>query len=164
MDVKSAFLNGVVEEEVYVEQPLGFETHDRETHVCKLKKSLYGLKQAPRTWCDRINNFLTSLGFTKIKADSNLYYKVEKGNPVILLLYVDDLFVIGEDGLIDNTKRKLVAKFEMKYLGMMHYFLGMEVWQSTDGVLLGQGKYTVEILNRFGMMECKTIATPWHRT
>ena len=73
MDVKTAFLNGVVEEELYVEQPLSFETHDRESHVCRLKKFLYGLKQAPRTWYDRIDNFLSSLGFTKSKADSNLY-------------------------------------------------------------------------------------------
>ena len=77
MDVKTAFLNGVVEEEVYVEQPLSFETHDRESHVCRLKKSLYGLKWAPRTWYDRIDGFLSSLGFTKSKADSNLYYKLK---------------------------------------------------------------------------------------
>ena len=120
MDVKTAFLNGVVEEEVYVKQPLGFETHDRETHVCKLKKSLYGLKQAPKTWYDKIDSFLSNLGFTKSKADSNLYYKVEEGNPLILLLFVDDLFVTGMDGLIADTKRKLVAEFKMKDLGMMH--------------------------------------------
>ena len=90
IDVKTTFLNGVVEEEVYVEQPLSFETHDRESHVCRLKKSLYGLKQEPRTWYDRIDNFLSILGFTKSKADSNLYYKVEDGNPVMLLLYVDE--------------------------------------------------------------------------
>ena len=77
MDVKTAFLNGVIEEEVYVEQPLGFETHDRKSHVCKLNKALYNLKQEPRTWYDRIDGFLSSLGFTKHKADSNLYYKVE---------------------------------------------------------------------------------------
>ena len=100
------------------------------------------------------------MGFTKSKEDSHLYYKVEDGNPVMLLLYVDDLFVIGTDGLIANTKRKLAAEFEMKDLGMMHYFLGMEVWQSTDGIFLGQGKYAVEILKRFGMMDCKDMATP----
>ena len=75
MDVKTTFLNGVVEEEVYVEQPLGFETHDRESHVCRLKKALYGLKQAPKTWYDRIDGFLSSLGFTKSKEYFNLYYK-----------------------------------------------------------------------------------------
>ena len=117
MDVKAAFLNGVVEEEVYVEQPLGFETHDRESHVCKLKKSLDGLKQAPRTWYGRINSFLSNLIFTKSKADSKLYYKVDDGNPMMLLLYVDDLFVTGMDGLIVDTKRKLAFEFEMKDLG-----------------------------------------------
>ena len=83
---------------------------------------------------------------------------------MILLLYVDDLFVIGTNGLIADTKRKLVAEFEMKDLGMMHYFLGMEVWQNTDGIFLGQGKYAVEILKRFGMMDCKAMTTLWHRT
>ena len=92
MDVKTAFLNGVVEVEVYVEQPLSFKTHDRESHMCRLKKALYSLKQEPKTWYNRIDSFLSSLGFTKSKADSNLYYKVEDGNPVMLLLYVDDLF------------------------------------------------------------------------
>jgi hypothetical protein len=77
---------------------------------------------------------------------------------MILLLYVDDLFVIGEDGLIADTKRKLAAEFEMKDLGMMHYFLGMEVWQSADGIFLGQRRYAVEILKRFRMMDL------WHRS
>ena len=72
-----------------------------------------------------IDIFLTSLGFTKSKTDSNLYYKVAEGNPLILLLYVDDLFVTGEDGLIADIKKKLDSKFKMKDLGMMHYFLGM---------------------------------------
>ena len=93
-----------------------------------MKKSLYGLKQAPRTWYDRIDNFLSSLGFTKSKANSNLYYKVEEGNPMLLLLYVDDLFLTCADGFIFDMKSKLATEFEMKDLGMMHYFLGMEVW------------------------------------
>ena len=96
--------------------------------VCKLKKALYGLKHAPMTWYDRMDSFPNSLSFTKSKTDCNLYYKVEEGNPVMLLLYVDDLFVIGEDGLIVDTKRKLAVEFAMKDLRMMHYFLGMEVW------------------------------------
>ena len=79
---------------------------------------------------------------------------------MMLLLYVDDLFMTGMDGLITDTKRKLAAKFEMKDLGMMHYFLGMEVWQSVDGIFLGQGKYAVKILKRFGMMDCKAMTTP----
>ena len=93
MGVKTTFLNGVVEEEVYMEQPLGFETHDRQSHVCKFKKALYGLKKASRTWCGIIDSFLMILGFTKSKADPNLYYKVVNEDQVILLLYVDDLLI-----------------------------------------------------------------------
>ena len=132
--------------------------------MCRLKKAMYSLKQEPKTWYDKIDGFLSSLGFTKSKVDSNLYYKVEDGNPVMLLLYVDDLFVTGMDGLIADTKRKLAAEFEMKDLGMMHYFLGMEVWQNADGIFLRQGKYAVKILKRFGMMDCKAMTTPWHQT
>ena len=131
-----------------------------ESHVCRLKKYLYSLKEEPRTWYRRIDSFLSSLDFTKSKADSNLHYKVEGGNPVILLLYVDDLFVTGMNGLIADTKRKLAAEFEMKDLEMIHYFLGMEVCQTVDGIFLGQGKYAVEILKRFGMMDCN----PWQQT
>ena len=108
MDANTTFLKGVVEEEVYVEQPLGFETHDRKTHVCELKKALYGLKQELRTWYGKIyRSFLMSLGFTKSKVDSNLYFKVEDRRPVILLLYVDDLFLIGEEELITDTKKRI---------------------------------------------------------
>ena len=128
MDVKTTLLNGVVEEELYVEQPLVFETHDRKTHVCKLEKALYGLKHAPRTWYIRMYSFLMRQGVTKSKVDSNLYFKVEGGIPVILLLYVDDQFFTREDELIVDAKRRLADEFEMKDLGMMHYFLGMEVW------------------------------------
>ena len=93
MDVKTTFLHGVIEEEVYIEQPQGFEVEDRGTHVCKLKKALYGLKQAPRAWYGRIDSFLMRLGFTKSKVDLNLYLKVMDDEPVILLMYVDDLFL-----------------------------------------------------------------------
>ena len=79
---------------------------------------------------------------------------------MILLLYVDDLFVTGVDGLITDTKRKVDAEFKMKEFGMIHYFLGMEVWQNIDGIFLGQGMYAVEILNMFRMMDCKAMTTP----
>ena len=78
----------------------------------------------------------------------------------MLLLYVDDLFVTGMDGLIADMKRKLATEFKMKDLGMMHYFLGMEVWKNADGISLGQGKYSLEILKRFRMMDCKAMTTP----
>ena len=96
MDVKKTFLNGLIEEKVYIEQPQGFETDDQETHVCKLKKEFYGLKQAPRSWYRRIDGFLKSLGFTKSKANSNLYYKIEYDGIMIVLLYLDDLFLTTE--------------------------------------------------------------------
>jgi hypothetical protein len=160
MDVKTTFLNGVIEEEVYIEQPQGFEVEDRKSHVCRLKKSLYGLKQAPRAWYGRIDSFLMSLGFTKSKEDSNLYFKIMDNEPVILLLYVDDLFLTGEEKLIVECKQRLATEFEMKDLGLMHYFLGLEVWQSPERIFLNQGKYTVEILKRFDMLECKSMNTP----
>jgi hypothetical protein len=109
MDVKTAFLNGVIEGEVYIEKPQGFEVETRKSHVCRLKKSLYGLKQAPRAWYGRIDSFLTSLGFTKIKANSNLYFKIMNDEPIILLLYVDDLFLTGEENLITECKKRLAS-------------------------------------------------------
>ena len=107
MEEKTTFLNGMIEEEVYIEQPQGFEVEDRVTHVCKLKKALYGLKQAPRYWYGRIDSFLTSMGFTKSKDDPNLYMKITDDEPVILLLYVDDLFLTGKEKHITDCKKKL---------------------------------------------------------
>ena len=97
-----------------------------------------------------------NLGFSKSKANSNVYYKVEDGGIMMLLLYLDDLLLIGKDLLINECKNKLATKD----LGTMHYFLGLEVWQFPDEIFLNQGKYTVEILKRFGMLDCKAINTP----
>ena len=159
IDLKTIFINVLIEKEVYIKQPQGFETNDQETHVCKLKKALYGLKQAPRAWHGRINGFLMSLGFTKSKADSNLYYKVEDDGLMMLLLYVDDLFLTREYKPINNCKKKISKEFEMKYLGMMHYFLGLEVWKYPNEIFLNQGKYIVEILKRLEMLGCKDMTT-----
>jgi hypothetical protein len=160
MDVKTTFLNGAIEEEVYIEQTQGFEVHSRDTHVCRLKKALYGLKQAPRAWYARMDNYLTRLGFSKSHADPNLYYKVMNNSPVILLLYVDDLFITCEESLIIQCKKDLASKFYMKDLCLMHYYLGLEVWQKRGEVFLGQGKYAIKILQNFGMMDCKSMDTP----
>jgi hypothetical protein len=116
MDVKTTFLNEVIEEEVYMEQPQGFAVHPRETHVCRLKKAMYGLKKAPRDWYAQIDNYLMRLGFSKSYADPNLYYRVVNDAPVILLLYVDDLFMTGEKPLIIQCKRELTYEFDMKNL------------------------------------------------
>jgi hypothetical protein len=128
MDVKKTFFNGEIKDEVYVEKTQGFEVHDRETHVCILKKDLYGLKQTPRAWYGWIDSFMMNLGFTKSSADPKLYFKVVDDGLVILLLYVDDLFLTCVENIIFECKRKLVAEFEMKDLGMMHNFLDPEVW------------------------------------
>jgi hypothetical protein len=146
MDVKTTFLNGAIKEEVYIEQPQGFEVHSRDTHVFRLNKSLYGLKQTPRAWYARMDNYLTRLGFSKIHADPNLYYKFVDSAPVILLLYVDDLFIKGEESLIIQCKKELASEFDMKDLGLMHYYLGLEVWKKHGEVFLGQGKYAINIL------------------
>ena len=103
--------------------------HGKESHVLILKKALYILKQAPRAWYDRIDSNLMSLGFTKSDADPNLYYKVKNGCLLILVLYMDDLFLTGDEKLIVGCKREVASDFEMKDLGLMHYFLGLEVGQ-----------------------------------
>jgi hypothetical protein len=157
MDVKTPFLNGEIDEEVYIEQPEGFMIHDEKTHVCRLKKALYGLKQAPRAWYEKMDGFLMSLGFSKSAADPNLYYHIVGNECLILVLYVDDLFLTDSERLIAECKRALTSEFEMKDLGMMQYFLGLEVWERTDEIFLSQGKYTVEILKKFGMTECKSM-------
>ena len=125
MDVKTILLNIVIEEEVYIEQPQGFEVKYRVTHVCKLKKDMYGLKQAPRARYGRIDSFLTSLGFTKSKVDPNLYMNIMDDEPIILLLYVDDLFLMRNEKHITDCKKKLDEEFKMKAIGFMHYFLGL---------------------------------------
>ena len=102
----------------------GFEVEDRWTHICKLKKGLYGMKQASKAW---YGSFLSIMGFTKSKADPNLYIKVVEDELVILLLYVDELFLTGKEKQIMESKKKLAEEFEMKDLGLMHYFLGLEI-------------------------------------
>jgi hypothetical protein len=125
MDVKTTFLNGVIKEEVYIEKPQGFEVHPRETHVCILNKALYGLKQDPRAWHAGIDSYLTRLGFYKRHADPNLYYKVVNNAPLILLLYLDDLFLTGANPVIIQCKKELATEFDMKNIGLMHYYLGL---------------------------------------
>ena len=101
-----------------------------------------------------------ALGFTKSKLDSNLFFKIEGRRLVMLLLYVDDLFLTEKEELIKVARTRLAAEFKMKYLDMMHYFLSMGVWQNANGISLGQGKYAVEILKRFEMMDYKAMTTP----
>jgi hypothetical protein len=160
MDVKIAFLNGIIEEEVYIEQLEGFETFDKESHVCRLKRTHYGLKQAPRAWYTRIDNYFTGLGFSKSEADENLYQIVVEGKLLIIVLYVDDLILTGDEQLINSCKEDLAKEFDMKDLGLLHYFLGLEIWQRDGELFVSQGKYTREILGKFQMESCKPMDTP----
>eukprot|EP00253_Pinus_taeda_P012128 PITA_12128 len=127
MNVKTTFLNGVIEEEVYIEQPEGFKIFSSESHVCRLKRVLYGLKQAPRAWYTQINSYFTGLVFTKSEADPNLYQIVVEGKLLIIVLYVDDLIFTGDELLILSCKEDIAREFEMKDLGLLHYFLGLEI-------------------------------------
>jgi hypothetical protein len=104
MDVKTTFLNGEIEEEVYIEQPEGFVINNEKSHVYRLKKALYGLKQAPRAWYEKMDGFLMSLGFSKSVVDPNLYYHIVGDECLILVLYVDDLFLTGSERLIVECK------------------------------------------------------------
>jgi hypothetical protein len=128
--------------------------------VCRLKKSLYRLKHAPRAWYSRIEGYLQSMGFTKSEVDPNLYFILVGADPLILVMYIDDLFLIGAEELIAGCKADLSTEFEMKDIGLMHYFLGLEVWKVSGEIFLGQGKYVVEILRRFNMEEYRPMATP----
>ena len=106
MDVKTAFLNGVIEEEVYIEQLEGFDVENRETHVCKLHQALYGLKQAPQAWYSRIDSYLRETGFQQSEAYHNLYFLTSEV-PLIPVLYVDDLFLTKDERLIGDCKSNL---------------------------------------------------------
>jgi hypothetical protein len=160
MDVKSAFLNGYLEEEVYVRQPLGYEIDKHRDKVYKLRKALYGLKQASRVWYSRIDEYMISVGFSKSPSEPTLYTKVnQNGKILIVCLYVDDLIFTG-DLSVDDFKNAMKTEFEMTDLGLMNFFLGIEVDQSDDGIFICQTNYANEVLKRFRMLNCKPAATP----
>ena len=114
--------------------------------MCRLKRELYGLKQAPHAWYTQIDSYFIGLGFSKSEADPKLYQIVVEGKLLIILLYVDDLILTGDELLILSCKEDLAKEFEMKDLGLLHYFLGLEIWQLSDGLFVSQGKYAQEIL------------------
>jgi hypothetical protein len=149
MDVKSAFLNGFLQEEIYVEQPEGFSVKGQEDRVYLLKKALYGLKQAPRVWYNRINDHLLQLGFQKSLSEATLYVKHVGADILIISLYVDDLLVTGSNiSLVEEFKQEMKEVFEMTDLGLMTYFLGMEITQKKNEIFICQKKYAKEILKK----------------
>ncbi|KAJ0491696.1 putative RNA-directed DNA polymerase [Helianthus annuus] len=161
-DVKSAFLNGPLFEEVFVSQPPGFEVQGEEQKVYKLHKALYGLKQAPRAWYSRIDTYFQNHGYERSKNEPTVYVKKGSGNDrIIICLYVDDiLYTSSSKALLDEFKAKMVSEFEMTNVGELKYFLGLEVVKKAGGFFVTQRKYARDVLQRFGMSKCKSIPTP----
>jgi hypothetical protein len=161
MDVKSAFLNGLIKEEVYVEQPPGFEDDMYPDHVYRLSKALYGLKQAPRAWYECLRDFLISNAFKVGKADPTLFAKTCNGDLFICQIYVDDIIVGSTNQKsCEEFSRVMMQKFEMSMMGELNYFLVFQLKQLKEGTFISQTKYTQDLLKRFGMKDAKTAKTP----
>ena len=161
MDVKSAFLNGYISEQVFVRQPPGFENSSYPNHVYKLSKALYGLKQAPRAWYERLSKFLIDKGFKRGKVDTTLFIKSKDKDLLLVQIYVDDIiFGSSNPSLCEEFASLMQNEFEMSLMGELNYFLGLQIKQSEKGIYLSQVKYIKEILKKFGMQDCKPIATP----
>jgi hypothetical protein len=163
MDIKTTFLNGELEEEIYMDQPDGFVAKSQEGKVCKLLKSLYGLKQAPKQWHEKFDKTLTSVGFTVNEADKYVYYRYGGGDGIILCLYVDDILIFGNNiNVIKEVKDFLSNNFEMKDLGEADVILNIKLLREGNGrVTLVQSHYVEKVLNRFGYSECTSSSTPY---
>ncbi|KAK8625938.1 hypothetical protein V6N13_057093 [Hibiscus sabdariffa] len=161
MDVKSSFLNGFINEEVYVEQPPRFEDPKFPNHVFKLSKALYGLKQAPRAWYERLSNFLVEKGFNKGNVDTTLFIKNDGKDILVVQIYVDDIIFGSTNELLCQDFAKLMqGEFEMSMMGELSFFLGLQIKQRNDGIFINQAKYIKEKLKKFGMENVKPQATP----
>ena len=140
---------------------MDFQSRDHPEYVCKLRKAHYGLKQALRAWYCKIAKFMTQSGYSITPADSSLFSKANEGKIAIMLVYIDDLIIIGDDKAeIPRTKKNLSVRFQMKELRQLKHFLGLEIDRTQAGIFLCQQKYSKDLLKRFGMLECKTTSTP----
>ncbi|XP_071685432.1 uncharacterized protein [Lolium perenne] len=162
LDIQNAFLNGVLEEEVFMRQPPGFEDPSRPRHLCRLQKAIYGLKQAPRAWHARLSSVLGSIGFRPSTADTSLFILSRSNITMFLLVYVDDIIVVSSSAsATDRLILEMRSAFAVKDLGPLHYFLGLEVHQQpSGGLLLTQKKYAMELLQRANMLKCTPATTP----
>jgi transposase InsO family protein len=161
MDVKSAFLNGYIEEEVYVKQPPGFEHPKFPNHVFKLQKALYGLKQAPRAWYARLKTFLLENGFKMGSVDKTLFLLRQGNDSLIVQIYVDDIIFGGSSHfLVAKFAESMSKEFEMSMMGELTFFLGLQIKQTQEGTFVHQGKYTIDVLKKFDMADAKPISTP----
>ncbi|GJW34001.1 retrovirus-related pol polyprotein from transposon TNT 1-94 [Tanacetum coccineum] len=161
MDVKTAFLNGNLREEVYVSQPDGFVDPDKPNYVYKLKKALYGLKQAPRAWYDMLSSFLISNDFSKGSVDPTLFIRREGKELLLVQIYVDDIiFAASTPELCDLFAKIMCSKFKMSMMGKISFFLGLQISQSPRGIFINQSKYALESLKKYGFESCDPVDTP----
>ncbi|KAF5767570.1 putative RNA-directed DNA polymerase [Helianthus annuus] len=160
LDINNAFLYGSLNEEVYMCLPEGFFSK-HETKVCKLNKSLYGLKQAPRMWNEKLVSDLVEFDFIQSKCDHSLFIKSKNSVFIALLVYVDDIVITGNNSEeINKVKQLLNTSFSIKDLGLLKYFLGIEVFRNEQGVCLSQRKFCMDLLAEFGLSGCKAVSTP----
>ncbi|GJV74827.1 putative ribonuclease H-like domain-containing protein [Tanacetum coccineum] len=161
MDVKSAFLYGKIEKEVYVCRPPSFEDPDFLDRVYKVEKTLYGLHQAPRDWYKTLSTYLLDNGFQKGKIDKTLFIKRDKSDILLVQVYVDDIiFGSTRKKMCTEFEKMMHKKFQMSSMGELTFFLGLQVKQKEDGIFISQDKYVNEILNKFGFSDVKTARTP----
>lgn len=160
--MKNAFLNGNVEEKVYMDISPGVKTNPSNVDkVCKLRKSLYGLKQSPRAWFGRFSKSMKAFGYKQINYDHTLFINQKNGKITTLIVYVDDMVITGDDPKeINELKKYLSKEFEIKDLGQLKYFLGIEVARSKKGISLSQRKYVLYLLIELGMLDRKPTKTP----
>ena len=161
MDVKSVFLNGIINEEEYVEKPPSFESFKFLNHVFRLKKALYGLKQAPRAWYVRLKKFLLENDFSKGKVDTTLFIKTKDKDMILVQIYVDDIiFGATKSTLCEDFAKVMHKEFEMSMMGELNFFLGLQVKQLKEGTFINQGKYIKDLLKKYEMEEAKEKSTP----
>lgn len=161
LDIHNAFLNEYLSEIVYMLQPPGYEDKSYPTHVCTLPRSLYGLKQAPRALFTRLHDYLVSVGFCPSKTDVSLFICSTDAVQLYLLVYVDDILVMGSDSArVDNLVARMGREFKVRDISRPSFFLGIATVQHGDGLLLSQRRCMNDILKRAGMVDCKPLATP----
>ncbi|XP_057434172.1 uncharacterized protein LOC130726869 isoform X2 [Lotus japonicus] len=161
LDVKNSFLHGDLQDEVYMEQPPGFVAQGECGKVCRLKKSLYGLKQSPRSWFGRFSDVVMEFGLRRSESDHTVFFKQTNKGCILLVVYVDDIVITGSDSEgIGNLKTFLQTKFQTKDLGILKYFLGIEVMYSKNGIMISQRKYVLDLLAETGLMGSKPCETP----
>lgn len=161
LDIKNAFLHGDLHEEVYMEQPPGFVAQGESDRVCRLRKSLYGLKQSPRAWFGKFSQAIETWGMIKSEHDHSVFYRKSPSGIILLVVYVDDIVITGSDAAgIASLKLFIHTQFHTKDLGLLKYFLGVEVSRNKQGIYLSQRKYVLDLLTETGKLGAKPCSAP----